>query len=99
MRDGVLYGVTTIDGQTRNVTVPDVPECHGHRDKDQSCAQCDGRHDHRWAWVCIVRGGRHDHAWRCLACGTRRCDASCTERRHHLGPHRLIDGTFRPVGV
>lgn len=76
--------------------LPDVPECHGHR--EGTCRQCDGSHRHRWRKVLVVCGSDFDVARRCLDCGGRQCDVACLERRHHQGPHIAPNGTLRQVG-
>lgn len=83
---------------------PIVNECHGHPflkgGTMQSCAQCDGSHQHEWAEGETVYAGDVTNAVRCIHCGARKCDRPlCTSRRHHRDPHILSDGTVVPVGV
>jgi hypothetical protein len=78
---------------------PDVPECYGHRD-GSVCAQCDGSHDHQWIEGAPPYPSSTAIPVRCSVCGGRKCDwSACWERRHHRGPHVLIDGTFEKVGT
>ena len=75
--------------------IPDVGECHVHRDGG-SCAQCDGSHAHLWRRCVVLAkgGGFIGSATRCEVCGGRKCDVpACKERRHHLSPHMAHNGT------
>lgn len=76
--------------------VPDVRECYGHREPLDFCDQCDGGHRHEWVKALVLEA--QDFAWRCRVCGTRRCDVTCNERRHHCGPHIAPNGRLRQVG-
>ncbi len=79
--------------------IPDVGECYVHRDGG-TCAQCDGRHQHQWRRCVVLAkgGGFIGSATRCEACGARRCDMSCSGRRHHADAHVYADGTVEQVG-
>lgn len=74
---------------------PVVGECLGHK-RDESCAQCDGSHEHLWA-----KGEDHGYgaAVRCRCCGARKCDRpDCMSRRHHRDPHITFRGTVVAIG-
>jgi hypothetical protein len=80
--------------------IPDVGECHVHRD-GSTCAQCDGSHVHEWS-ECVVlnkNGGFIGKANRCRVCGARKCDnAGCQGRRHHEDAHIYASGRVQAVG-
>lgn len=80
--------------------IPDVGECHLHRD-GSSCAQCDGRHQHEWRRCVVLAkgGGFVGDATRCRICGARKCDNhGCQSRRHHQDAHVYASGRIEAVG-
>ncbi len=80
--------------------IPDVGECHLHRD-GSTCAQCDGRHQHKWRRCVVLAkgGGFIGVATRCWVCGARKCDnEGCQGRRHHRDAHVYTSGRIEKVG-